>query len=142
MTLDHDHIDHVLRALTGKLLGRKALGDLVKRLESQEEFMAWLLVTEAALAGEPELAGQVRALARAQQVAPATRRASSDYPLALEESRHKLRADITALLDAHCSPGSEEDSLHADRVHFAQAAPVGQAPMRDLLAIRPRPAQG
>jgi hypothetical protein len=137
MTLDEAHADHLLRALTGQLRSRQALGELVQRLDSTEEFLAWLLVTEQVLAAEPELVAQLRTLAKAQHVAPATRREASDYPLAREDSRRRLSAELTALLEAHCPPGNPEDSLHAERVRYALAVPVGEAPMRDLLAIRP-----
>ena len=63
MKLEQDVADHVLRALAGKLLEGRALGELTRRLDSQEEFLAWLLVTEDALAPATELCAQVREIA-------------------------------------------------------------------------------
>lgn len=100
MKLDPDFFAEIMRIINGEIVPPIEAAKNAERLESNEEFFAWLLLRQRLGKEEAELANRIVAIARCMVVKAETRRQKSEFPIEQRQAHYQLECALMEMLKA------------------------------------------
>lgn len=100
MKLNPDFFAEVIRIVNGEIVPPIDATKNAEKLESTEEFFAWLLLRQGLGKEEAELANRIVTLARSTAIKAETRRQQSEFPIKQREALYQLEGVLRETLKA------------------------------------------
>lgn len=135
MKLEPKFVTDVMQILYGRIPDSAETALRAKRLDSIEEFLAWILLRQDMVTTEPEISEYLSELGRTQIVKAETPRQKSGFDIESPQSFDELSVTLRDVIKADENTYQEHNKAQNAMVRFAAARDSGDHLLRFKLDI-------
>ena len=120
MKLDPDFLTEVIGIVQGEITPAAEAVKIAALLDSNQEFLAWLLLRRGVAAADPQLAAQLVKIANTCIVKAESRLLQSEFPLEQQQAYYQLKDALREIITADCNVAEVGERAQQSLVKYGQ----------------------